>query len=196
MVEYRDYNFAGKVMEFFVTHQTVEHFSGDCAVTFVFKDKTHQNKDLQQLLELNRFDATLGATLMLSQVSGYKTKRLLIVGLGDTPLNEKNYMKVLQSLSTALSDSKVKNVVIADIQIDNRDDSWVQLTTARVLKNASYQVEKVDAKEDNEQGTLEAVSIYSENNDAKEINKGLAIANGMALTRRLGDLPSNICTPS
>ena len=73
MVEYRDYNFAGKVMEFFVTHQTVEHFSGDCAVTFVFKDKTHQNKDLQQLLELNRFDATLGATLMLSQVSGYKT---------------------------------------------------------------------------------------------------------------------------
>ena len=54
-------------MEFFVTHQTVEHYSGDCAVAFVFKDKTHQNKDLQQLLELNRFDAIVGATLMLSQ---------------------------------------------------------------------------------------------------------------------------------
>jgi len=39
-----------KTMEFFVTHQTVEHYSGDCAVAFVFKDKTHQNKDLQQLL--------------------------------------------------------------------------------------------------------------------------------------------------
>jgi len=196
LVEYRDYNFARKTMEFFVTHQTVEHYSGDCALAFVFKDKTHQNKDLQQLLELNRFDAIVGATLMLSQVSGYKTKRLLIVGLGDSSLNEKNYMKVLHSLSTALSDAKVKNVVIPDIQIDNRDESWVQLTTARVLKNASYQVEKVDAKEENEKQTLEAVSIYSENNDAAEINKGLAIANGMALTRRLGDLPSNICTPS
>jgi len=186
----------GKAMEFFVTHQTVEHYSGDCAVAFVFKDKTHQNKDLQKLLELNRFDAIVGTTLMLSQVSGYKTKRLLIVGLGDSSLNEKNYMKVLNSLSSALSDAKVKNVVIPDIQIDNRDESWVQLTTARVLKNASYQVEKVDAKEANEKGTLEAISIYSENNDAVEINKGLAIANGMALTRRLGDLPSNICTPS
>jgi len=62
-------------MEFFVTHQTVEHYSGDCAVVFVFKDKAHQNKDLQKLLELNRFDAIVGATLMLSQVSGYKTKR-------------------------------------------------------------------------------------------------------------------------
>ena len=85
---------------------------------------------------------------MLSQVSGYKTKRLLIVGLGDSSLNEKNYMKVLHSLSSALSDAKVKNVVIPDIQIDNRDESWVQLTTARVMKNASYQVEKVDAKEE------------------------------------------------
>ena len=183
-------------MEFFVTHQTVEHYSGDCAVAFVFKGKTHQNKNLQQLLELNRFDAIVGTTLMLSRVSGYKTKRLLVVGLGISSLNEKNYMKVLNSLSSALSDAKVKNVVIPDIQIDNRDESWVQLTTARILKNTSYQVEKVDAKEENEKGTLEAIRIYSENNDATEINKGLAIANGMALTRRLGDLPSNICTPS
>ena len=82
-------------MEFFVTHQTVEHYSGDCAVAFVFKDKAHQNKDLQQLLELNRFDAIVGATLMLSRVDGYKTKRLLVVGLGISSLNEKNYMKVL-----------------------------------------------------------------------------------------------------
>ena len=125
-------------MEFFVTHQTVEHYSGDCAVAFVFKDKTHQNKDLQQLLKLNRFDAIVGATLMLSQVSGYKTKRLLIVGLGDTSLNEKNYMMVLQSLSSALSDAKVKNVVIADTHIDNRYESWIHLTTTRVLRNTRY----------------------------------------------------------
>ena len=183
-------------MEFFVTHQTAEHYSGDCAVAFVFKDKAHQNKDLQQLLELNRFDAIVGATLMFSRVSGYKTKRLLIVGLGDSSPNEKNYIKVLHSLSSAFSEAKVKNVVIPDIQIDNRDESWVQSTTARVLKKASYQVEKVDAQEKNEKGNLEAISIYSANNDATEINKGLAIANGMALTRRLGDLPSNICTPS
>ena len=73
----------------------------------------------------------------------------------------------------------------------------MQLTIARVLKNASYQIEKVGAvKEKNDDVILEAVNIYSENNGATEINKGVAIANGMALTRKLGDLPSNICTPS
>jgi leucyl aminopeptidase len=87
--------------------------------------------------------------------------------------------------------------VIPRIQVNSRDESWVQLTIARVLKNASYQIEKVGVVEENDDDViLEAVNIYSENNGATEISKGVAIANGMALTRKLGDLPSNICTPS
>ena len=184
-------------MDFFVTHQTADHYSGDCAVAFVFKDSVNESRILQALLELNRFDSSLGDSLMLSKVKGYKTKRVLALGLGESPLNEKSFLKALKSLSSAMADLKVKNVVIPRIQVDSRDESWVQLTIARVLKNASYQIEKVGAvKEKNDDVILEAVNIYSENNDATEINKGVAIANGMALTRKLGDLPSNICTPS
>jgi leucyl aminopeptidase len=54
----------------------------------------------------------------------------------------------------------------------------------------------VDTDDSAEKNTLEAVSIYSENSDASNVLKGVAIAKGMALTRNLGDLPSNICTPS
>ena len=184
-------------MDFFVTHQTADHYSGDCAVAFVFKDSVNESRVLQALLELNRFDSSLGDSLMLSKVKGYKTKRVLALGLGESPLNEKSFLKALKSLSSAMADLKVKNVVIPRIQVDSRDESWVQLTIARVLKNASYQIEKVGAvKEKNDDVILEAVNIYSENNGATEINKGVAIANGMALTRKLGDLPSNICTPS
>ena len=184
-------------MDFFVTHQTADHYSGDCAVAFVFKDSVNESRILQALLELNRFDSSLGDSLMLSKVKGYKTKRVLALGLGESPLNEKSFLKALKSLSSAMADLKVKNVVIPRIQVDSRDESWVQLTIARVLKNASYQIEKVGAvKEKNDDVILEAVNIYSENNGATEINKGVAIANGMALTRKLGDLPSNICTPS
>ena len=95
-----------------------------------------------------------------------------------------------------MADLKVKNVVIPRIQVDSRDESWVQLTIARVLKNASYQIEKVGVVEEKNDVILEAVNIYSESNGATEISKGVAIANGMALTRKLGDLPPNICTPS
>lgn len=184
-------------MDFFVTHQTADHYSGDCAVAFVFKDSVNENRILQALLELNRFDSSLGDSLMLSKVEGYKTKRVLVIGLGESPLNEKSFLKALKSLSSAMADLKVKNVVIPRIQVNSRDESWVQLTIARVLKNASYQIEKVGVvEENNDDVILEAVNIYSENNGATEISKGVAIANGMALTRKLGDLPSNICTPS
>ncbi|SUZ59039.1 uncharacterized protein METZ01_LOCUS11893, partial [marine metagenome] len=183
-------------MEFIVTHQTVEHFDGDCAVAFIVEGLAHQNADLQQLLEINQFDAKVGETLILNRIDGYKTKRVLAVGIGESPVTDKSYLKSLKAIYSALASAKAKNVVFPGIEIENRDESWVQLTTARVLQNAIYQIDKVNSDDSTEKNTLEAVSIYSENSDSSNVLKGVAIANGMALTRSLGDLPSNICTPS
>ncbi len=183
-------------MEFIVTHQTVEHFDGDCAVAFIVEGLAHQNADLQQLLEINQFDAKVGETLILNRVDGYKTKRVLAVGIGESPVTDKSYLKSLKAIYSALASAKAKNVVFPGIDIENRDESWVHLTTARVLQNAIYQIDKVNSDDSTEKNTLEAVSIYSENSDSSNVLKGVAIANGMALTRSLGDLPSNICTPS
>ena len=183
-------------MEFLVTHQTDEHFDGDFAVAFIVEGLAHQNADLQQLLEINQFDAKVGETLILNRVDGYKTKRVLAVGIGESPVTDKSYLKSLKAIYSALASAKAKNVVFPGIDIENRDESWVQLTTARVLQNAIYQIDKVNSDDSTEKNTLEAVSIYSENSDSSNVLKGVAIANGMALTRSLGDLPSNICTPS
>ena len=183
-------------MEFFVTHQAADHYSGDCSVAFVFKDTTNENRILQGLLELHRFEANLGETLMLGKVEGYKSKRLLAIGLGESPITQKKYIKVLKSLSSAMDDTKVKNVVIPSLEVEGRDDSWLQITTARVLKNESYQIKKVGLEVEKKATVLEAVNIHSENNGITEISKGVAIANGMALARELGDLPPNICTPT
>ena len=183
-------------MEFLVTHQTVEHFDGDFAVAFIVEGLAHQNADLQQLLEINQFDAKVGETLILNRIDGYKAKRVLAVGIGESPVTDKSYLKSLKAIYSALASAKAKNVVFPAIEIENRDESWVQLTTARVLQNAIYQIDKVNSDDSTEKNTLEAVSIYSENSDSSNVLKGVAIANGMALTRSLGDLPSNICTPS
>ena len=183
-------------MKFLVTHQTVEHFDGDFAVAFIVEGLAHQNTDLQQLLEINQFDAKVGETLILNRVDGYKTKRVLAVGIGESPVTDKSYLKSLKAIYSALASAKAKNVVFPGIDIENRDESWVHLTTARVLQNAIYQIDKVNSDDSTEKNTLEAVSIYSENSDSSNVLKGVAIANGMALTRSLGDLPSNICTPS
>ena len=183
-------------MEFFVTHQAVDHYSGDCSVAFASKDKSNDNRIIQTYLDLHRFEPKLASTLMLGKVEGYKSKRVLVVGLGESPLTKKNFIKVLKSLSSAMSSSKVKNVVIPLIEVEDANEAWIQASTARVLKNESYKVNKVGVKEEPSDIVLEAVNLYSKNNGANEIQKGVAIANGMALTRELGDLPPNICTPT
>ena len=183
-------------MDFFVTHQAVDHYSGDCSVAFASKDKSNDNRIIQTYLDLHRFEPKLANTLMLGNVEGYKSRRVLVVGLGELPLTKKNFIKALKSLSSAMSNSKVKNVVIPSVEVEGADESWIQISVARVLKNESYKVNKVGVKEEKGDILLEAVNIYSKNNGASEIQKGVAIANGMALTRELGDLPPNICTPT
>ena len=133
---------------------------------------------------------------MLGKVEGYKSKRVLVVGLGESPLTRKDFIKVLKSLSSAMGNAKVKNVVIPFIEVEDADEAWIQTSTARVLKNESYKVNKVGVQEEPSDIVLEAVNLYSKNNGASEIQKGVAVANGMALTRKLGDLPPNICTPT
>ena len=183
-------------MEFFVTHQAVDHYSGDCSVAFASKDKSNDNRIIQTYLDLHRFEPKLASTLMLGKVEGYKSKRVLVVGLGESPLTRKDFIKVLKSLSLAMDQSKVKNVVIPYIEVEDADEAWIQTSTARVLKNESYKVDKVGVQEEPSDIVLEAVNLYSKNNGASEIQKGVAVANGMALTRELGDLPPNICTPT
>ena len=183
-------------MEFFVTHQAVDHYSGDCSVAFASKDKSNDNRIIQTYLDLHRFEPKLASTLMLGKVEGYKSKRVLVVGLGESPLTRKDFIKVLKSLSSAMGKAKVKNVVIPFIEVQDADEAWIQTSTARVLKNESYKVNKVGVQEEPSDIVLEAVNLYSKNNGASEIQKGVAVANGMALTRKLGDLPPNICTPT
>ena len=183
-------------MEFFVTHQAVDNYSGDCSVAFASKDKSNDNRIIQTYLDLHRFEPKLASTLMLGKVEGYKSKRVLVVGLGESPLTRKDFIKVLKSLSSAMGNSKVKNVVIPFIEVEDADEAWIQTSTARVLKNESYKVDKVGVQEEPSDIVLEAVNLYSKNNGASEIQKGVAVANGMALTRELGDLPPNICTPT
>ena len=183
-------------MEFFVTHQAVDNYSGDCSVAFASKDKSNDNRIIQTYLDLHRFEPKLASTLMLGKVEGYKSKRVLVVGLGESPLTRKDFIKVLKSLSSAMGNAKVKNVVIPFIEVEDADEAWIQTSTARVLKNESYKVDKVGVQEEQSDIVLEAVNLYSKNNGASEIQKGVAVANGMALTRELGDLPPNICTPT
>ena len=163
-------------------------------VVFANSESTFNDANIQSLIELNHFESKAGEILLLSLVQGFKARQVLVVGLGEKPNTAKNYIKALTSVGRILTSSKAKSSMIEQANIEGHDENWRHRISARVLKDAQYQIQQVGAQE--QVATLENIAIQSSYNDASELLQGSSIASGMSLTRHLGDLPSNICTPT
>ncbi len=181
-------------MEFSLINTTIQQFDGDCVVVFSNSEVANDDSNIQQLIELSNFESKTGTTLLLNLVAGFKAKQVIVVGMDKAPNTSKNYIKALSAVSGVLNNLKSKTVMIQALDVDGFDESWMHRTGARVLQNATYEIQKLGADEADR--ALENIAFQSDNNNAYELAQGYAIADGMALTRHLGDLPSNICTPS
>lgn len=181
-------------MEFSLINTQIQKFDGDMVVVFANSESTFNDANIQSLIELNHFESKAGEVLLLSLVQGFKARQVLVVGLGEKPNTAKNYIKALTSAGRILTSSKAKSSMIEQANIEGHDENWRHRISARVLKDAEYQIQQVGAQE--QVATLENIAIQSSYNDASELLQGSSIASGMSLTRHLGDLPSNICTPT
>ena len=163
-------------------------------VVFANSEATFGDANIQQLIELIHFESKSGSTLLLNLVQGFKAKQVLVLGLGELPNNAKNYIKALTAASSILSSTKAKSTMIEQVNIEGFDENWRHRVSARVLKDAEYEIQQVGAQE--QVTSLENIAIQSTQTDAQAMLQGGSIASGMKLTRHLGDLPSNICTPT
>ena len=182
-------------MEFSLFNRNIEHFSGDIAVVFSTEKAKPSNQDLADFVALNGFESKLGSTLLLNSIAGFKSKRVLVIGLGDKDIHEKCLAKAFESMANAIVSAKAKTVAIDQIMTPVVSEAWLHQNIARIIHNATYRIEKVglDNKADE---ALENVAFCSQSDNAHNLATGVAIAQGMALSRELADMPSNVCTPS
>ncbi len=183
-----------KMMEFSLIDTPVQNFEGDCVVVFAHSNTGVNANNIQPLIELNNFESTSGTSLLLNFVEGIKAPQVLVLGMGDLPNSANNYAKALDTASKVFKTIKPKSVMIEALQITGFDENWVFRMTAQVLQNATYEIQQVG--KDKPVASIASVAIQSGQNNANELLQGRAIAEGMALARHLGDLPSNICTPT
>ncbi len=181
-------------MEFSLINTQIQSFDGDCVVVFSNAEVEFADANIQQLIELNQFESKAGSTLLLNLVGGFKAKQVVVLGMGDAKNTPKNYIKALAAASGVLNTIKSKSVMIEALEIEGFDEKWSHRIAARVLQNANYEIEKVGAEQKIE--VIENIAIQSNSDNAFELTQGHAIASGMSLARHLGDLPSNICTPT
>jgi leucyl aminopeptidase len=146
-----------------------------------------------------------GSTTLLRSVPGVTAARVLLVGLGKAgEFTDKAYADAVRSAVRAAGQG-TRELAIAggEWHVKGRDAGWHARTLAIAARDVAFRSDELKSKRDNHNSLAERVSLLLDKRPADEqrsaetgLREGIAIANGMALAKRLGNLPGNVCTPS
>jgi len=116
-------------------------------------------------------------------------------------LSTKNYRKALSVAVNSLKKPAIKSVVccLAECDVTAGDWQWKSRQIVEVFNDAAYQFTQLKSDKETE-CKLEQVRVFTPETERasaqKGLEQGLAIAQGVDLTKLLADLPANICTPT
>jgi leucyl aminopeptidase len=182
-----------------------------CLVVGVFEDRK-LSKAAQELDRKGAISAVLksgditgkaGSTLLLRGLDGVAAERVLLVGLGadETP-SDKNFNSAAQATARVLASLGGGDALIA-LPFDGvkgRDASWAVRASVLALRDNAYRYDTTKSKKDPAQNGVKKVAFALSAADAAAAKTAVAqaeaVANGMDLTKDLGNLPPNICTPT
>ena len=160
-----------------------------------------------RLVKLGDFEGKRGTSLLLHEVAGVGAAGVLLVGLGkEADFTDRAYAEAVRTALRALASTKAASVTwtLTEHTARDKDTAWAVLTAVTLIREASYRfIERhpeLKSKRDKNGTGLRKLVLAVPAADAKTASvaaaRGTAIANGMDLTRDLGNLPSNICTPT
>ncbi|TNH14230.1 leucyl aminopeptidase [Halomonas sp. BL6] len=155
-----------------------------------------------QLLERGDFDAALGNVQLVPFAPGLGAERILLVGLGERDkCQEAAFIKALDTAMAALIKLPVDeaSVTFTDVLIDDRDAVWKARKTLEAAERAIYRFDQFKSSPAKAPSLAKLTLIVSDANDAPLAKQGaalgIAIGQGINVTRTLGNLPGNVCTP-
>ncbi len=142
-----------------------------------------------------------GSTVMLRNLSGVASPRVLLVGLG--PRSEFTDRHFAETVRAAVRGAgrAVRELAfaLADWAPAGRDRQWQARQLVLAARETVFRLDELKSKKDDENGGPDrVVTVHSARDPGAEqgLAEGTAIANGTELAKRLGNLPGNICTPS
>lgn len=144
-----------------------------------------------------------GDTLMLHQVGGLRARRLLLVGQGIKEVcGAKDLLNAARSAAKAMVGSKSVDVLWTLVRSAADSCSEVMLLelSVKAIHEVSYRFDRYRLVDGSTLPTVRQVSLVMSRpasvEDKRCLQRATAIANGVALTRDLGNAPANVCTPS
>ncbi len=144
-----------------------------------------------------------GSTLLLRGVTGIAAERIVLLGLGnEDEAADKNFAAASSALVRALATLGCDDAALAlpFDAIKGRGLDWAIRTVVLAGRDAAYRSDTMKSKKDPDPTGVRKITLLvaAEQGAAAKaaLGEAVALANGMALTKELGNLPGNVCTPT
>ena len=188
--------------------------SQDCVVIPVFSDEKKivlgdagkqldkaSAGEISSILDKGDFKANTSDTLMLYDIAGVKASRVLLVGCGKAvEFESKTVNQVSQAASEVIQKTSIKSITcyLGDSITGEQKETAITQTIIG-FSDSLYQLQDYKSKK-KDAPSLSQVCVSLSNgfdDDAQTaLDNGIAISEGMKLTRDLANHPGNVCTPT
>ena len=201
-------------MEFSIKSGSPEKQRGACAVIGIFEagylspsaealDKASGNA-IGRLVRQGDFAGKAGTSLVLHGIPSLQFERILLVGLGkEKAFGDKEYCTAVRTAMKALADTAATEALLTltALPLGKRSTAWKIRQAVIVAEESRYRFEQFKSKKDEEQRPLNTLTLAIDQRKETGVAEaalaqGLAIAEGVRLSKNLGNLPGNVCTPA
>ena len=194
-------------LEFTLNHEAPAQAGVDCIVVGAYADKSltaagqavdaASGGKLSALVQRGDIGGKTGKTTLLHDLPGVTAPRVLVVGLGETAkFGVAQYLKAVGDAARALKLGPVRSALftLSDVPVKDRDAAWKIRQAVIAADHACYRYTATLGKKKNDDPGLTQFAVTG--GDEQALAQGIAIAAGVQVTRELGNLPPNICTPA
>jgi leucyl aminopeptidase len=202
-------------MKYFTTTANVSRRASDCVIIGVYiRGKlgagasdidSASNGQLRKLIDNGDVSGQLGRTAVLTGLPGVKAARVVAVGLGKSGnLSAVQFRKAVAAATHAIAGTKTRQLLnsLTLEPVAGADPYYLARYSVETVSDALYRFDQM--KSGRKKKSLTALSLIghaiAKRGDAKASMRGAehagAIAHGVSLAKDLGNLPSNVCTPS
>jgi leucyl aminopeptidase len=201
-------------VEFSIKSGSPEKQRSGCVVVGVFENRrltlsaelldNASGGQISEILRRGDMNGKAGTSLLLHNVSGTLSDRILLVGLGkEKEFREKEYCSAIRAAIKALEGTGTQDasLFLSEIAVRKRGITWrIRQAVATTLATA-YRFDQFKSKADDARRPLRKLTLIVERRNElaqaeNALQQGMAIGEACALARDLGNLPPNVCHPT
>lgn len=206
-------------MEFSIKTGSSEKQHHNCVIVGVYESRqlsdaakaidTLSSGYLSTVLKRGDMDGKAEKTLMLHDVPGVHSDRVLLVGLGkQEDFTEQKYAKAVRASIKALTASAATEALthLAELPVNTLNLRRKLALLTEVAMDATYRFDAIKRKKEGAEADeakkgIKKLAIHvADKAQLKEAEAGLAdgkaLAAGVSFAKDLGNLPPNVCTPT